>query len=81
LEEASEKSIGHQLVWERVLEHIQNGEIITFDQRHRNLCSLVEYWKPPKRGVAFTEKERDYNYSTQKPRVVNRIFSRKSQLS
>ena len=31
LETDSEKSIGHQLVWERVLEHVQNGELITFD--------------------------------------------------
>lgn len=29
----SAKSIGHKIVWERVLEHIRNGEIITFDYK------------------------------------------------
>lgn len=33
LERDSSKSIGHKIVWERVLEHIRNGEIITFDYK------------------------------------------------
>ncbi|MDP2854826.1 MAG: hypothetical protein Q8O28_11360 [Smithellaceae bacterium] len=37
LEQDSVKSIGHKLVWERVLEHVKNGEIITFDYKTEEL--------------------------------------------
>lgn len=33
LERDSSKGIGYKILWERVLEHIRNGEIITFDYK------------------------------------------------
>lgn len=33
LERDNAKGIGYKIVWERVLEHIRNGEIITFDYK------------------------------------------------
>jgi len=37
LEQDSRRGIGYTIVWERVLEHIRNGEVITFDFKTREI--------------------------------------------